>query len=140
MDIWMTWCKKKVVCRRCSEEISKASPMVVGKLWAVKGEKLRFTKRYYWHPDCWIQDGLNYLEQHPYSAEGKGRPRLAMSEGDKKKRYKVLSRRADLMRQLRGAVESGDANQILKVYERMEKLKPEIEKLGGIPESWQSKG
>lgn len=76
MDIWVTWCKRKIICPTCNEEIAVASPIV----------KSPFKS---WHPECWLKEALAYLELHPYKTRHKGRPKLKLSAEEKRQRLRL---------------------------------------------------
>lgn len=134
----MTWCKRECRCAFCPEPIKLATPMVVGKLWFSKGKPHKWYRMLRWHVDCWVKQGLMYLETHPYVASGaRGRKQIQLPEEQRKERLAIIRRRASYVQRLRKAVEEGNMNKVVKIFSKIDVLKEEIESLGGMPKSWE---
>ncbi len=137
MDIWITHCKRTAICHYCKKPIKVQEPMVTGKLWRkVKEGVLHWIVRYYWHPLCWVDEGLSYLQKHPYNQGLRGGQPLNLDYETKKKRLSVLRRHAKYTQKIRESMETGNLDRIIRLALSMEKLKEEILPLGGIPKSW----
>jgi hypothetical protein len=136
MDIWMTWAKRKAVCHFCKKDIKVREAEVRGKSWRRHGEVNRWSFMYYWHPQCWIEEGTVYLMKTKYSSGNRGRKALDMSYNDKVERNKILRRHAAFVQRIREAMDNGKVDKVLRLYASMEKLKAEIINYGGIPEKW----
>lgn len=142
MDVWMTWAKRKAKCRYCGELVVKATPMVTGKLWR-KGnpESRKINIRFYWHPQCWIKQGLDYLKEHPYYAGNRGRKKLNLTPEESKLRYKLLRKYAALRQRITKLASEYPDNvlPILRIEKQMAETAKEIKKVGGIPAKWDIK-
>ena len=136
MDIWITWCKRESKCRYCKQSIEEAAPMVKGKFWLKNNEAIRFPQIYRWHTNCWLEEGMNYLSNHPYEKVKRGRRNMPLDKETKVERTKLLVKRAGMVRSLREAIEDGNVDRVISTYNRIEGLKADIEKLGGVPKSW----
>lgn len=138
----MTWCKRKAKCRYCPESIVKGTPMVTGKLWR-KGnpDSRKINLRFYWHPQCWVKQGLDHLSLHPYSGGNRGRKQLKLSEEDSKLRYKLLRRYAALRQRITKLASTYPDNifPILRIETQMKETASQIDKVGGIPPKWNIK-
>jgi len=139
MDVWMTWVKRKTRCRYCGETMEKATPMVTGKLWR-KGnpESRKINIRFYWHPQCWVKQGLDYLSLHPYSSGSRGRKQLKLGEEDAKLRYKLLRKYAALRQRVTKLATKYPDNvlPILRIETQMKETAAKINEVGGIPPKW----
>lgn len=140
MDVWLTWCKRKTKCKYCPEPINPGEPVVVAKQWRKKASQdarhwpfiLRF------HPNCWLENALAYLEKHPYVPKrSMGRPKLDLSKDDKTKRLRMLRLRASIVYRQKVAAHEGRALRVLELEVRKQELIGEIEKCGGVPKSWE---
>jgi len=140
MDVWMTWCKRKASCRYCEQPISKATPMVVGKIWR-KGDNSsrKFNIKLYWHPECWVKNGLDYLRMHPYSHGKHATKRLGLLPEELVERNKLLRRYGSAKSRLGKLTNSsGDVLRVIRLETRMKSIMAEISQLGGIPKGWKN--
>ena len=136
MDIRMVWCKRQTKCRHCEEVIEVATPMVMGKLY--KGVKRRLTITMYWHPQCWIDTELAYLDDNPYTPGIRGRKRLSLPLDEQRKRF-LLIRRYNTLKSRKDKLPSGNPDDILRIIsmeEKMAQIAKEMEEIGGIPQKW----
>ena len=73
--------------------------------------------------------------------ETRGRKGLGLAKTDSVERVLLLKRRGSVMQRLKreaGKPEGAkDYDRIIRLGEQLEAIKVEIEKVGGIPESWQ---
>jgi len=115
-------------------------PMVVGKIWR-KGDNSsrKFNIKLYWHPECWIKSGMDYLNQHPYSHGKHATKRLGLSPENLIKRNKLLRRYGSAKARL---VKLGNsADNILRVFRleaKMRDIAAEISEMGGVPKGWKN--
>jgi len=136
VDIWMTWCKRKAVCHFCAKDILVRDPMVTGKLWRTKEGLIKWCLRYYWHPQCWLEEGYVYLGKTRYSSGNRGRKPNPIPRDEKIVRVKILRRHAAFTQRIRAAMDEGNVDNVLRLYASMQKLNTEIEQYGGIPDKW----
>ena len=90
------------------------------------------------HPQCWIDRAIAELESRAV-VETRGRKKLEMTDATKDARTAILRRRASVIQRIKREVESPDGQNVDKIIhlgELLNKLKEEIEPLGGVPESW----
>jgi len=103
-----------------------------------KDQNWRFTLRF--HPQCWIDQGVAALKQRGEVVETRGRNRLVLTDNDSLTRLKILRRRAAVMQRLRIEVAKPDGerniDRVIHFGSMLNKLKEEIESLGGVPKSW----
>ena len=133
MNVWMSWCRKRTECRYCNQLIDTATPVVVCRSWANgKKHELRY------HPQCWLDNGIDYLRQNPYTAMPRGRKKLTMSEDDTKTRRTLLVRHAAVVQRI-SRVKAKYPDRLLpiaRLEKRMKELAKEIEPFGGVPKKW----
>lgn len=143
MDVWFTHCQRKAKCKWCEQPIEKATPMVITRLWR-KGDEnsRRWNITNYYHPNCYLAQGMDYLETHPYSPRGnRGRPKIQLSEEDKRKRYLLLRRKAALEQRKRKLKTSypDNALMIARIDTQIIEICMEITLVGGVPKGWVEK-
>lgn len=133
MDVWITWAKKRSMCKHCGEYILSGTPVVKGKLWRkVTGELIHFTLMFRWHPQCWVEQGIAALPEYH------GSYRLPISEEQRKRRFYLLRRWATLQQRVKAASMYPQTKQALigRLTAQMEEIKEEMLGLGGIPKKW----
>jgi hypothetical protein len=151
VDIWLSRCNKTVTCSHCGEDIEVGEPEVFGKLWlrfSQDGEaKARtWTKTFHWHGRrkrdgqcCWLVQALEKFDSTKF-IESRGRKKLLMPKEARDGRLKILRKHAKVLQQLRAIMEepAGDRDMvaITRLGGRLQKLRIDIEKFGGAPESW----
>ena len=139
MKVFMAHCRKETKCSFCEQLIPVAEPMVVGRAAMKKREG--WSVVLHWHPQCWIDQGMQYLEAHPYVSAQKGKKKLDLSLEDRKNRFRIQRNRASVIQKLKAIMnkeELGerDLDRIVKFSERLDELKAEIEPFGGVPKKW----
>lgn len=137
-NVCMTWCKRKTKCKWCPEPIETGQPMVRVFFWN-KGnpETRRWNRTDFYHPDCWVKQGLDYLELNPFSAKRQG-ALVQLSKEDKRKRF-LLIRRFHALRQRKRIVKAEFPDRLLmesRIDKRMAEIVLEMLKVGGVPKSW----
>ena len=140
MNVWIRRTRKKTVCAHCGKSILNGEYQVVCQ-WYMKLKSNRtWQKRKSFHPQCWIEQGIAEVEKRPVvETRGWGsRPRVP--DADKPARFAILRRRASVVQRIKKEVEKPDEekdiDRIIHLGELLNKLKDEIEPLGGVPKSW----
>ena len=108
-------------------------------------QKNGFTVRRLWHPLCWIDQGQQYLLEHPLQPQkgGPGRPRLDIDDSGRKQRHALTMRQMRRMAKRRWLaqqyMETPDAEtrqEILRLLAEEDRVLAEIEELikvvGGV--------
>jgi len=99
------------------------------------GKSYRYTM--YWHPDCWVKQGIGYLKKHPYIGRGgPGRPKTNMSDDDRKTRAVLLARYGNVNRRRKRRVSLGLTLDNDKDDREVEAIAELIRRVGGVPGSW----
>jgi len=141
MDIWFTWCRRRAACDYCDEVIEVATPMVTGKIWRKGNPNTRkWNIRLYWHPKCYMAQGMQYLKDNPYVAPGnRGRPKLQLSEEDTRRRRLILCKKAAVDQRTKELKAQFPDNLLIeaRARKRVEELAKELEGIGGVPKSWE---
>jgi hypothetical protein len=138
----MSICQRRTKCHFCGEPILLREPVVKGKIWIKLGETKKWIHMMYWHAKdkdgrcCWIEEGLVAVGKLRYNQGHTGRKPDNISPSDKIERQKILRRHAAFIQRMRQAMDDGNVERVLRLYHAMQKLNEEIEKYGGIPESW----
>jgi len=131
MDTWLSRSGTVKVCNRdvCLESIIVGSPQV--------GQRTE-SKRIYWHPNCWLEDGLSKLSQ--YESPVRGRKKLDLSSEDAALRQKLLQRIASYnwrIRRYEGSTNGKEYSlKIARLSIDIELLSRQLEGLGGRPDKW----
>lgn len=129
----MSWNRRQATCQYCHQLIEVSNPMVVCQHW-------NMGKRYrqFYHIQCWVDNGMDYLRLNPYVAAARGRKHLQLSLEDRKRRRVMLVRHAALTQRIKKlkAKYPDSILPVLRVENKMIELAKEIEVVGGIPEKW----
>ena len=97
-----------------------------------------FNSKYYYHPQCWIDQGLDYLKRNPFVPTHRGSRPLPLTDEERKARNKLLNRWSSLNQQIRN-IRVDYPDRILieaRLEQRKIDLMMEIAPLGGIPKKW----
>ena len=139
MHVSFSNCRKTAKCRYCPNPIETGQPMVVGRSRkeSAGGKYYYFTSR--WHPQCYLDQGLQYLDKHPYTPATKGRPVLNLTSGQRTHRLSLLRIRATSVQRVRAELQKllPNYNIIQHHGTKLQELYKEIEHYGGAPKSWQ---
>lgn len=104
--------------------------MVIG-----KSRGSRRTYRQYFHPQCWVDNGMAYLNANPYTPGIRGRRGLNLAPEDARKRH-LLIRRYNTLKQRKRLGGPGNLKLINWLSPRMDRIMEEMKNVGGIPKSW----
>lgn len=144
-NVVMRWCHKEAQCKWCPEKIEEATPMVVVYFWNKGNEEQRgFNVQQCYHPQCWVEQGLDYLRLHPYvpnTYQDKSGRSLNLSPEDSRQRF-LLTRRFNALYQRKGKIKAtGEQRERIEegIIERMGAIATEMIKYGGVPKSWLEK-
>ena len=132
-NVSIAWCHRTAQCKWCENQIEASTPMVSVFFWNKGNEANRgWNSKYYYHPNCWVAQGLDYLERNPY-VPGPGRKRVEMEPEKKAIRLKILRRKASLEQRRRN---TEDPLMLAHIETQIAGLFEEIIEVGGIPKSW----
>jgi len=157
MDLKVVQLSKDIECYYCHSVIPAQSLAVMGK-YQTKDKLVQeanppcITKKrlvkLYWHihptaPSCWVQQELANIQSrplHPRVEQAVGRRPLPLTPAQRFSRHLILCRRARVLQRLHTELENPpevqNLNRIIVLGEQLERLKKEIEPLGGAPNSW----
>lgn len=134
-NVFIYWCQHKAKCRWCEQDVVAGNPVVKVYYWNRGNEEKRgFNVSRYYHPQCWIDQGLDYLNRNPYVPYIRKRPSNNLTSGQKELRYKLLRRKASIDQRKRNLVDS--PLEAARLDEQISKLMVEIIPIGGIPKRW----
>ena len=136
-NVTISWCNRTAKCEWCPTSIMAGKPMVVVFFWNKGSETHKgFNVKKYYHPQCWIEQGLDYLGKNPYVPYIR-KKRLELTPEQSKRRY-ILLRRKAAIDQRRRALENNPDRVILETVLDIKiiELMMEIAKVGGIPKKW----
>lgn len=134
LDVWVTHAKRDANCGFCPEKVVMGSPELVTRSRRRMGGRT-FTRVKMYHPECWMAQGMQYLDTHPYVPK-LGRPRLNLSLEDRAARKKLLMQHGQYLYRYRKYMEEGRVVPAVEQYLKAVQLREEIEPLGGVPRSW----
>ena len=135
---YMYWCQHKAECRWCEQIIEAGTPIVQVHHWN-KGDpdKRSWNIKRYFHPQCWVEQGLDYLKINPYVPYIR-KPKSTLTDKQRELRYKLLRRKASIDQRRRN-LKSDYPDRLLeeaRLNEQVSKIMVEIVKVGGIPKKW----
>lgn len=141
-NVFMYWCQHKARCRWCEENILTGTPVVQVYYWN-KGDpaKRSFNVKRYYHPQCWIDQGLDHLKMNPYvpyQRKTKSKELARLTARQRELRYKLLRRKASIDQRIRN-LSSDYPNRALEeahLNEQVSRIMVQIVKVGGIPKKW----
>jgi len=147
-NVTITWCRRKAKCRWCEQPIEIATPMVRVFFWN-KGniESRKWNSQNCYHPECWIKQGLEYLEKNPFVYHKTDNTRQTkvnnspLSEEDKRNRY-LLVRRFNELAQRKNNIKTPYPDCLpieANIIKNMTNIMMEVAVLGGVPKSWAAK-
>lgn len=138
-NVCMVWCQKKAICGHCEKEIEVGAPMVTVFFWNKGNDNRRWNVKKYYHPNCWIEQGLDYLKMNPYVPYRRGgNNKFDLTPEQKEKRKSILRKKASL-EQRRRKLKSDYPDRILieaRIDSQIADLAVEIGGIGGIPKRW----
>ena len=131
-QVSMSWATKPSTCKHCDNPIDTASPMVTA---FFRDPKTKWNTRHYYHPQCWVQNGLEYLKANPYT-ERKTRDELTPEQ--KEVRNQILRKYASLRQRQRKLSRSNPKHAILNmnIEAQIAQLMQDILPYGGVPRKW----
>ena len=95
-NVTMGWCERRTKCEYCPEHIEKGTPGVRVFFWNKGGPDHKgFNVKKYYHPECWVAQGMDYLKMNPYVPKSK-KPTLALSPEQRKRRKQLINQKASL--------------------------------------------
>ena len=137
-NVCMAWCQRQAQCGYCPDHIEAGNPMVTVFFWH-KGEdgKRGLNAKLYYHPGCWVENGLDYLKKNPYVAYIRHKP-TQLTTKQKIERLKILRRKTSLEQRRRNLKPTNpDHNLVVARMDRqVAELMVQIVKVGGIPPKW----
>lgn len=137
-NVTMRWCRKQAMCKWCPEPIEIGTPMVAVMFWN-KGnpDSRRWNVQICYHPQCWIEQGLDYLNRNPFVPHKRGR-KVTLSVEDRRKRY-LLVRRFHALEQRIKNIKAPYPDDLLvesRLLKQMADIMLDVARVGGIPKSW----
>ena len=136
MQIWGSYIRRKSNCAfvECSDLIQAGDVVVRGKRFRNDGKSHRFA----WHPQCYIDQLIQYVQQTEFSPmpSGPGRPKLDLSTEDKRKRRNLLARAYNLRKEKEIVVKYGIWSRFSVIEKQQQGIIEEIKNVGGVPRSW----
>ena len=141
MNVWIRKTRKRTTCAcGCGKAILNGEFQVVCQ-WYMKLKSGRvWQKRKSYKPQHGIDQGIAEVEKRVVvETRGWGsRPRVP--DTDKPARFAILRRRGAVVQRIKREVEMQDGersmDRIIHLGEMLNKLRDEIEPLGGVPKSW----
>ena len=137
-NVYMKWCHRTAICKWCENPIEPGSPIVSVFFWNKGSEDHKgFNTKLYFHPDCWVAQGLDYLKLNPYAPYTRHKESTLTPE-QKKLRHTIMTRKASI-EQRRRNLKPTSKNRLLieaRLDIQIAQLMVEIAPIGGIPKKW----
>ena len=140
-SVMMRWGRKQAQCKWCEQAVEVGNPIVSVVFWNKGNEDKRSWNKYlYYHPQCWVDQGLDYLNRNPYVPHVRGR-KATLSKEDRRKRF-LLVRRFNALVQRKGKIKAPYPDHLLieeRITKQMLDIIMDVTNLGGVPKSWVEK-
>ena len=138
-NVTMRWCPKKSTCKWCDKTIETRTPMVAVMFWNKGSDSRKWNSYAKYHPQCWVDQGLDYLTRNPYVTKNLGKKSI-LSVEYRRKRF-LLVRRFNALVQKRKCGHSYPDNILVEIdlTQRMVEIMLEVTTVGGVPKSWVEK-
>jgi len=136
-NVTMNHCQRKALCLWCNHHVEAGEPMVTVFFWnrGTPSHKGFNVKRYY-HPQCWVEQGLDYLKRNPYVPYQR-KKKLELTREQSKQRYSLLKSKASIDQRKRNlANEPNNEVAMVALNIKIAGLMIEIAPIGGIPKKW----
>lgn len=138
-NVIMKWCQKKAECQWCNQDIEVGSAMVAVFFWNKGDDGRRWNVQKCYHPNCWVAQGMDYLERNPYVPYIRGRRKSSLSPEDSRQRYLIIRRYHALNQRIGKLGNGADLFERLELEMHQIELILEMQKLGGVPKKWLEK-
>ena len=140
-NVTMKWCVKKSTCKWCDKFIDNGTP-VVTVFWRHKGneESRKWNTKISFHPQCWIEQGLDYLKMNPYVPQHRVK-KATLSTEDKRKRFLLIRRYNALIQKRKNSNHSFPDYELndIRLTQQMVDIMLEVATVGGVPKRWGEK-
>ncbi len=137
-NVYINWCQREAECHWCHKKIEAGTPIVTAFFWN-KGnvEKRGWNTKLYYHPNCWVAQGLDYLRLNPYSPYIR-KKKAELSPTDRKERLRLLRAKGSLDQRRRNLTTSYPERVLIeaRIDRQISELMHLIAKVGGIPKKW----
>ena len=135
-NVTITWCQHRAKCEWCPDNIITGTPIVTVFFWNKGGPDHKgFNIKRYYHPDCWIAQGLDYLKMNPYVPYIR-KKKLELTREQSKQRYSILRRKAAIDQRKRKLNGQQNRMEEARLNTKIAELILEIAPIGGIPKKW----
>ncbi len=139
-NVTICWCTKTAKCQWCEEQIEVSEPMVRVFFWNKGADGRRWNGQIFFHPQHWLDNGMDYLQRNPYIPHVRKTSKL--SPEDRAKRHKMVLKFNSLHQRKQNI--RADYPDKLLVEERLDKqmhdLFLDMINMGGrIPGKWLEK-
>lgn len=137
-NVCMGWCQRQAICKWCEQPITVATPVVTVFYWNKGADGRKWNVQHCYHPQCWVDQGLDYLSMNPY-VPAKQPKNDKLTQEQRRQRYLLLRKKAYLDQKKRRLVDEPDNGlEILTIDADIAELAVEIAQVGGIPSRWLS--
>ena len=137
-NVCMCWCHRTATCKWCDKPIEAGTPMVSVYFWN-KGQedKRKWNVRQFYHPQCWVDQGLDYLKMNPYVPYERHK-KSTLTKKQKARRLILLNRKAALDQRKRNLKSTYPDRDLIeaRINTQIAELMVEMTKVGGIPPKW----
>jgi len=137
-NVTMRWCVRKSTCKWCGQPINNGTPVVTVFFWNKGSEdSRRWNTKFSYHPQCWVNQGLDYLGRNPYVPQIREK-KPTLCEEDRRKRY-LLVRRFHKADQMMKNCNHSDPDSLLaeiRLTQQVIDIMLEVATVGGVPKSW----
>ena len=144
-QVSMNWCHHTAKCKWCEKAIEPTNPMVSVFFWNRRKESTSnqiWNTKLYYHPQCWVDQGLDYLRLNPYVSNQRWdlstRKTNPLTNEQREHRLALLRRKAALDQRLRNLKSPYPSRTIheARIGASIANIMVEILEYGGVPKKW----
>ena len=143
-NVCINWCHHTAKCRWCEQPIKPGIGMVTVFFWNKRKEadNRKWNITHYYHPECWLEQGLDYLRKNPYVPHTRWdlttKKDSPLTDEQRKYRYILLRRKAALDQRLRNLKPDNPDRTLYeaRIGASIANIMVEILEYGGVPKKW----
>ena len=136
-NVTINWCQRQAQCKWCPDQIEAGSPMVSVFFWRKGEDNRKLNIKMYYHPQCWVSQGLDYLKMNPYVPYERHK-RTELTPEQRQLRLKLLRDKGRLDQRRKELKSTGQKRVVREaaIDTKIARLIVQMIEVGGVPKRW----